>query len=130
MGNEPGAGTVLGGQVRQDRVHRHRHRRGVQRDVFDDAGRQAIGEGAVDHAHQFVVDRDRCARVTRSAANLVDDGARLLARTPGHTAGVTRRPSQFAGHVAERGIRTESVDGETTPVGHRLPLAGPNLMTA
>ena len=66
-----------------------------------DAGRQVLGERAVDHADQPVVDGDRCAGVAGLTAHLVDDRARLLARAPRDTARVAGGAAQLAGDVAE-----------------------------
>jgi hypothetical protein len=48
----------------------------VQRHELDDAGGQVLGEGAVDHAHQPVVDGHRCSRVAGLPAHLIENGAR------------------------------------------------------
>ena len=73
--HETGTRPVACGQVGEDRVDRHRDRRGVQRDELDDAGRQVVAEGAVDHADEFVVDGDRGPGVPGLPAHLVEDGA-------------------------------------------------------
>ena len=76
----------------------------------------------MDHADQPVVDGDGCAGVARLSADLVDDGAGLLARPPCHAARIARRPAELAGDVAEHRIGADAVDLESLDVVDRLHL--------
>ena len=120
--DEAGPRPVLGDDVGQLGVDRHGDRRRVQRDVLDDAGRQFLGEGTVDHADQPVVDRDRRAGVARLAAHLADDRARLLAGSPDDAARVAGGPAELARDLAERRVGPEAVDLEAVDVVHRRDL--------
>ena len=120
--DESRAGPLLGVDVGQDRGERHHHRRRVQRDVLDDAVRQVVAERAVDHPDQQVVDGHRRPGVTRSAADLHDDGARILTRPPGDTARVAGGAALLAGDLTENRIRADAVDHEAVVVGHRRHL--------
>ena len=117
--DESRAGPVLGDDVGQLCVERHGHRRGVQRNVLDDAGRQFFGERAVDHADQPVVDGDRCAGVARLTAHLVDEGAGLLAGSPDDAARVAGGAAQLARDIADHRVGAEAVDLKAVDVVDR-----------
>ena len=121
-GHEARAGTILGVEVGQYRVDRLHHRRRVQRNVLDDADRQVLAEGAVDHADQEIVDGHRGARVTRLSAHLHDDGARVLTRAPRDAARVAGGAALLAGDLTEGRVRSDAVDREAAEVGDRYHL--------
>ncbi len=76
----------------------------------------------MDHADQPVVDRHRRTGVTRLTAHLVDEGARLVARSPGHAAGVPGGAAQLARDVADERVRAESIDLKSVDVVDRVHL--------
>ena len=121
-GTNPAPGRFLALMSARSALNDMHHRRGVQRDVLDDAGRQVVAEGAVDHADQQVVDGHRRAGVARLAAHLHDDGARVLTRPPGDAARIAGGAALLAGDLAERRIRADAVDHEAVDVVDRCHL--------
>ena len=70
----------------------------------------------------MVVDGDGCARVTGLTADLVDDGAWLVARPPRDAARVAGGPPELAGDLAEHGVGRDAVDPEAVDGVDRLHL--------
>ena len=81
-------------------------------------GRSSVN-GAVDHADELVVHRDRRPGVAGLPAHLVDDGAGLVARPPRDAAGVAGGAAQLARHLAERRVGADAVDPEAVDAGDR-----------
>jgi hypothetical protein len=84
----------------------------------------------VDHPDEHVVDGDRRTRVTGLAAHLVEDGSRLVPRTPGDATGLSGRAAQLARDLTERRVGPETVDLEAVDAVDRCTFAGSNWMTA
>ena len=103
IGDEAGARPVLGGDVGQHGVDRHRVTAGVcsGMNLTMQVGRSSVNAPWI-MPDQPVVDRHGRARVARLAAHLVDDGARVLAGAPRHAARVAGGAAQLARDVDRR----------------------------